>query len=168
MAISLRLCIIGCLLALVDYAHAAEPNPLKGILGTHAETGHLFQGDKKIPLRTTASCRPLGDGTAVICTGQTGKHFAWLDVFEWNPKTGWITKTSHSTSPDERLTEVSGPWDAKTKTWTLTGLGHHLTGPQTHLRTTREFLVNGQIRFRLYVRSNGKELLVVETLTAIQ
>ena len=164
----LKLCIIGCLLLFVGQAYGAVPNPLKSILGTHTEVGQLHQGDQKTPLKSVVSCQPLADGTAVLCTGYTGTFFAWLDVFEWNPKTGWITKTSHSTTAGERVAKMSGPWDAKTRTWTLTGQSHHLKNPPTELRSTRQFMASGQRRFRLYATIKGTEHLIIETQTTTE
>ena len=149
-------------------AYAAKPNPLTQMLGNKTDKGTFFAGDKAIPVTGQPVCEPIGSGDSIMCHGNSGPNFAWLDVFHWDPKTGWITKTSLTTTPGERLVVMSGVWDAKTRTLRLKGVQRKNDGTETPVRSTREFKPDGSMVLRYFITESGKERLSLEVVSKPQ
>ena len=158
MARRILLLIAGAALWQVSACSAdPHPNPLNRLLGHEKNQGTFYIGDKVKPTTAESVCEPLGDGESVMCRGFAGPTSAWLEVYQWHAKTGWITKTFLNTTPGERPVVMRGLWDPETSTLTLRGVARSASGVETPVRSTREFRPDGTARFRCYATVDGKE-----------
>jgi hypothetical protein len=136
---------------------SAAENPLTRLLGHEKNQGTFFVGDTAVPTTAESICEPLGQGDSIMCHGHAGPKSAWLEVYQWNAKTGWITKTLLNTTPGERIVVMRGMWNGDTNTLALQGVIRSSAGVETPVRCTRLFRADGTARFRCYATVDGRE-----------
>jgi hypothetical protein len=148
-------------LAGCGHTHKLANNPLTLLLGHRTDTGTFFVDGRQFPVSNNSLCEMVGDTTAVTCRGDDGTHFAWLDIFSWDPKTGQITKTSLGTIPGERPSEMTGAYDTTTRTLSLKGVQRLTDGTELPVRSLQTFTDDG-MTLKFFVTKNGEEQMTLD------
>ena len=94
-------------------------SPLSSMLGEWEEEGTVMIDGTPQAVYSHSTCSTLTSPNDIMCNGQSGEHYAWLDVYRWDPKTGTVDFQSLTTTPGDRICEGSGTWDAATQTLSI-------------------------------------------------
>ena len=151
------------LLVLASCACGSDTNPLSLMVGTWVHEG-TFSPSKGVELDTTAevTCEPIGQGYGLVCYGYPGESFGFMDVYDWDPKARRATQRSLGTVPGERVTTMTGSWNAETSELKFSGKRQEPDGKTARVRSTHVFSKDGPTAFRYYVREGGVERLVLD------
>jgi hypothetical protein len=141
---------------------AKEQNRLSRLVGKWQDKGTFYAGKEAYKTEASINCVSLGKGDVVRCIGVISRQFTFLDVYEWNAKTGEVALTSLNNLPKSELITMRGSWDSTGTTLNLRGAQRTVNGAETPVRSTREFLANQASKFKYYITEKGTERLIVE------
>mgnify|MGYP001027053593 CR=1 FL=1 len=148
--------LIGCVTV------KSPQSPLKHMLGDWEEQGTVWVDGTSNSVYAHSTCSQLSSLNDVICNGQTGEGYAWLDVYRWNPQTHVVDFQSLSTTPGERVCQGTGKWDASTQTVYIDGSIRLGNGEQQGIRMERTFSPEGQSDLQHFLTINGAETRTLE------
>jgi len=61
--------------------------PLSPMLGGWQEQGAVWIDGTPNTVYAHSTCAPLTSSNDMVCNGQMGEGYAWLDVYRWDPET---------------------------------------------------------------------------------
>mgnify|MGYP005653079537 CR=1 FL=1 len=61
--------------------------PLSPMLGGWQEQGAVWIDGTPNTVYAHSTCAPFTSSNDMVCNGQMGEGYAWLDVYRWDPET---------------------------------------------------------------------------------
>ena len=136
-------------------------SPLTPMLGDWEEEGTVLSDGVPQAVYSHSTCSALTSPNDMLCSGQSGEHYAWLDVYRWDPKTGTVDFQSLTTTPGDRICEGIGTWDAATQTLSIDAVVRGTYGSQQGFRLKRVLSEDGS-QLEYYTTLSGKEVRTLE------
>ena len=136
-------------------------SPLTPMLGEWEEEGTVLSDGVPQAIYSHSNCSSPTSPNDILCSGQSGEHYAWLDVYRWDPKTGTVDFQSLTTTPGDRICEGTGTWDAATQTLSIDAVVRGTYGDQQGFRLTRVLSQDGS-QLEYYTTLSGKEVRTLE------
>ena len=136
-------------------------SPLTPMIGEWEEKGTVVVDDSPQVVYSHSTCLSLTSPNDILCNGQSGDGYAWIDVYRWDPNTETIDFKSLSTTPGDRVCEGTGIWDAATQTLSIDAVIRGTHGDQQGVRLTRVLSQDGS-RLEYYTTISGNEIRTLE------
>ena len=136
-------------------------SPLAPMLGDWEEDGTVLSDGVPQAVYSHYTCSSLTSPNDILCNGQSGGSYAWLDVYRWDPKTGIVDFQSLNTTPGDRICEGTGTWDAATQTLSIDAVIRGTYGNHQNFRLKRVLSEEGS-RLEYYTTLSGKEIRTLD------
>jgi len=153
--------LVGCMTV------RSPQSPLSPMLGDWEEEGVLWIDGTPNTVYGHSNCSSLSSANDLICNGQTGEGYAWMDVYRWDPQTQVIDFSSLSTTPGERICQGTGKWDASTQTVYIDGSIRSGNGEQQGIRMERTFAQEDQSEVQHFLTIAGIETRTLEIQSSV-